>query len=102
MYGGIISGPFILNFLELGTRSVKTLDVLIPSGPNAEMFTNYLLEQEEYKTGPQAEVIRLETCLLMSSSPPGLNVASRRTCSVRGSKRGPYLASILTQSGDPV
>jgi hypothetical protein len=63
---GLISGPFALDTFERGHGKVVYLDVFIEDGIDADQFTRYLQDTEEFQNdSPGAEAVRLESvCLL--------------------------------------
>ncbi|KAI9155221.1 hypothetical protein HJFPF1_07799 [Paramyrothecium foliicola] len=49
--GGLITGPFALNLLELNNHDVPYLDVYIKAGVQAQRFINFIREEQYQKAG---------------------------------------------------
>ncbi|RBR22568.1 hypothetical protein FVER53590_00052 [Fusarium verticillioides] len=56
-YNAVISGPFALNFFQLGSNKVSKLDIFVKEGADADQFTEYLQRTGEYKNDSGVDMI---------------------------------------------
>ncbi|EWG35851.1 hypothetical protein FVEG_00052 [Fusarium verticillioides 7600] len=57
-YNAVISGPFALNFFQLGSNKVSKLDIFVKEGADADQFTEYLQRTGEYKNNSEVDMVR--------------------------------------------
>ncbi|KAH8883191.1 hypothetical protein GQ53DRAFT_432057 [Thozetella sp. PMI_491] len=67
--GGLISGPFALDILELSHRRVPYLDVFIKEGDGVGGFFDYLEEKEKYEYHGEDETNRSRGIFVHNSRP---------------------------------